>query len=92
MRRDAAPAAAGRQAGRGPGAPRAVGAARGAAAREQDLPIAGYDDLGLVSGLLLLSRLDASASKARHTRPHWTRSTRQVPRPLDARVRRTEQA
>ena len=41
--------AAARQARRVPGEPKAEGAVRGAAAREQDLPIAGYDDLGVAA-------------------------------------------
>lgn len=46
-RLDEATDAATRRARRVPGEPRAEGAVRGAVAREQDLPIAGYDDLSV---------------------------------------------
>jgi hypothetical protein len=60
-----------------PGEPRAEGAARGAAAREQDLPIAGYDDLGvrdINSRLPSLSEVDLSTVEA-YERKHKKRKT-----------------
>jgi hypothetical protein len=60
-----------------PGEPLAEGAARGAAAREQDLPIAGYDDLGvreINSRLQSLSEVDLS-TVATYERKHKKRKT-----------------
>ena len=60
-----------------PGEPRAEGAARGAAAREQDLPIARYDDLGvreINSRLPSLSEVDLSKVEA-YERKHKKRKT-----------------
>ena len=60
-----------------PGEPRAEGAARGATAREQDLPIAGYDDLGvrdINSRLRRLSEVDLSKVEA-YERKHKKRKT-----------------
>jgi len=62
--------AAARQARRVPGEPRAEGAPRGAAAREQDLPIANYDDLRVAeinSRLSKLSDVDLSKVEAYST-------------------------
>jgi hypothetical protein len=76
-RLDEATDAAARQARRVPGEPRAEGAARGAAAREQDLPIAGYDDLGvrdINSRLPSLSEVDLSTVEA-YERKHKKRKT-----------------
>jgi hypothetical protein len=59
--------AAARQARRVPGEPRAEGAVRGAAAREQDLPIANYDDLSvkeITSRLPKLAEVDLSTVEA----------------------------
>jgi hypothetical protein len=69
--------AAARQARRVPGEPRAEGAARGAAAREQDLPIANYDDLRVAeinSRLSKLSDVDLSKVEA-YERKHKKRKT-----------------
>ena len=60
-----------------PGEPRAEGAARGAAAREQDLPIASYDDLRVAeinSRLPKLAEVDLSNVEA-YERKHKTRKT-----------------
>jgi hypothetical protein len=76
-RLDEATDAAARQARRVPGEPRAEGAARGAAAREQDLPIARYDDLGvreINSRLPSLSEVDLSKVEA-YERKHKKRKT-----------------
>ena len=76
-RLDEATDAAARQARRVPGEPRAEGAARGAAAREQDLPIAGYDDLGvreINSRLPSLSEVELSTVEA-YERKHKKRKT-----------------
>ena len=69
--------AAARQARRVPGEPQAEGAVRGAAAREQDLPIAGYDDLPVAkinSRLPRLSEVDLSKVEA-YERKHKNRKT-----------------
>jgi hypothetical protein len=69
--------AAARQARRVPGEPRAEGATRGAAAREQDLPIAGYDDLRVAeinSRLPRLSEVDRGKVEA-YERKHKQRKT-----------------
>ena len=69
--------AAARQARRAPGEPRAEGAVRGAAAREEDLPIAGYDDLRVAeinSRLSRLSEVDLSKVEA-YERKHKARKT-----------------
>jgi hypothetical protein len=69
--------AAARQARRVPGEPQAEGAVRGAAAREQDLPIANYDDLSVKeinSRLARLSEVDQSKVDA-YERKHKNRKT-----------------
>jgi hypothetical protein len=69
--------AAARQARRVPGEPRAEGAVRGAAAREQDLPIASYDDLSVKeidSRLPSLSEVDLGTVEA-YERKHKKRKT-----------------
>ena len=69
--------AAALQARRVPGESRAEGAVRGAAAREQDLPIASYDDLGVAdinSRLPGLSEVDVSKVEA-YERKHKKRKT-----------------
>ena len=69
--------AAARQARRVPGEPQAEGAVRGAAAREQDLPIADYDDLSVKeinSRLAKLSEVDLSKVEA-YERKHKKRKT-----------------
>jgi hypothetical protein len=74
---DQATDAAARQARRVPGEPQAEGAVRGAAAREQDLPIANYDDLSvkeLTSRLAKLSQVDLSKVEA-YERKHKNRKT-----------------
>jgi hypothetical protein len=69
--------AAARQPRRVPGEPRAEGTARGAAAREQDLPIANYDDLRVAEIDLRLPKLsDVDLSKvAAYERKHKKRKT-----------------
>jgi hypothetical protein len=81
--------AAARQARGVPGEPRAEGAVSGAAAREQDLPIAGYDDLGVKeidSRLSSLSEVDLSKVEA-YERKHKKRKTvlQKIKRVRDAR-------
>ena len=69
--------AAARQARRVPGEPRAEGAVRGAAGREQDLPIASYDDLSVKeinSRLPSLSEVDLGRVEA-YERKHKKRKT-----------------
>ena len=76
-RLDEATDTAARQARRVPGEPRAEGAVRGAAAREQDLPIAGYDDLGvrdIDSRLPSLPEVELSTVEA-YERKHKQRKT-----------------
>jgi hypothetical protein len=60
-----------------PGEPEAEGAVRGAAAREQDLPIAGYDALSvekISSRLPRLSEVDLGKVEA-YERKHKNRKT-----------------
>jgi hypothetical protein len=69
--------AATRQARRAPGAQTAEGTARGAAAREQDLPIANYDKLSAAEVVKRLPRLSkANLSKVEaYERRHKNRKT-----------------
>jgi hypothetical protein len=70
-------AAATRQARRAPGEPRAEGAARGAVAREQDVPIANYDKLSAAEvnkRLARLSKVDLGKVEA-YERRHKNRKT-----------------
>ena len=60
-----------------PGEPQAEGAVRGAAAREQELPVANYDDLSVKdinSRLARLSDVDLSKVEA-YERKHKKRKT-----------------
>jgi len=69
--------AAARQARRAPGEERAEGAARGAAAREQDMPIANYDKLSAAEinkRLSRLSKVDLGKVEA-YERRHKNRKT-----------------
>ena len=76
-RLDEATGAAARQAGGVRGDPQSEGAVRGGAAREQDLPIAGYDDLGVAainSKLPSLSGVELSKLEG-YERKHKKRKT-----------------
>ena len=69
--------AAARQARRVPGEPQAEGAVRGAAAREQEFPVANYDNLSVKdinSRLARLSEVDLSKVEA-YERKHKKRKT-----------------